>query len=162
MPPKGRPPTPDDQQAVAVRLERRHLAMLDSYLQDDLRAEIRVSQRMVEKKTAADGKSYFLERRVHLPTERRRLLGRILEWYGSVHQTSTVRILAPIETEDPARNREVEDWIAREEARLTEHAPDAVKVALAKIQVRRMEREDPAALVRLLRAGRAAKRGNAE
>ena len=54
----------------------------------------------------------------------------------------------------PIRYEEVDEWCAREEARLTEVAPDAIKVALARNGLRRMEREDPDALVRLWRAGR--------
>ena len=112
--------------------------------------------------TLPPGETYYLERRVHLATERRRLLGELIEWYRDVYAAARVRILAPFETNDPQRKREVAEWRAKEEARLSEEAPDAVKVALAKNELRRMERDDPEALVRVLRAGRAAEAGDTD
>ena len=128
--------------------------MLDSFLREDLQEEFRMGRTMVERQAAADGQAYDVVRRVHVPTDRRRLLGRILEWYAGFRAPSTVRVVAPCGSADPDRIREVDEWCAREEARLTEEAPDAIKVALARNGLRRMEREDPDALVRLWHAGR--------
>ena len=153
---------PDDQQAVAVGIERRHLAMLGSFLREDLEEEFRVSRPAVDKRTAEDGKEYFVERRVHLPTDRRRLLGRILEWYAELRAPSTVRVVAPCGSADPDRKREVDEWVAREEARLTKEAPDGTQLALARHDSRRLERDDPDAFVRVWAAGRAAKPGSTD
>ena len=151
----GRPAKSPDRHAISVRIEQRHLTMLDELLQDDVRIEFRVSREAVQKRAAADGKYYYLERRVHVPTERRRLLGEIVEWYRDLRAASTVKILVPREGEDPATERAVDEWVSHEESRLTERAPAVVQVALAKIALRRLERQDPEALVRILRAGRA-------
>ena len=145
-----------------MRIEQRHLAMLDELLQDDLRIELRVSRDAVQRQASKDGKSYYLERRVHLPSERRRLLGEIVEWYRDLRAASTVRLVVPREGEDAVTKRAVDEWVAHEEARLTDRAPKVVQVALAKSTVRRLEREDPEALVRMLRARRATDQGEEE
>ena len=65
------------------------------------------------------------------------------------------RGLAPHDSDDPEVKRDVAEWIAREEERLTATAPTDVRNSLAKSELRRMEREEPEALERVLRAGRA-------
>ena len=68
----------------------------------------------------------------------------------------TVKILVPDDTDDPDVRKKVAAWVAREEERLTATAPATVRIGLAKRELRRMEREEPEALERVLRAGRAA------
>ena len=158
----GRPPTPTDRQAVPVRLERRHLRILDSIIRAHAASAFAASLAVAGDRASTDlspGEAYHVERRVHLATERRRVLGLIIDWYETVRVASAVKILVPNDAEDPTTRKEVTAWIAREEARLTAKAPAAVRIALARRELRRLEREEPDELERVLRAGRAATEG---
>lgn len=158
----GRPPTPTDRQAVPVRLERRHLRILDLIIREDAARAFAASLAVADNRASTDlppGETYHVERRVHLATERRRLLGLIIDWYEAVRVAPAVKILAPNDNDDPATRKEIAEWIAREQERLTATAPTAVRIALAKRELRRMEREEPETLEQVLRAGRAATEG---
>ncbi len=158
----GRKSTPADRQAIPVGIERRHLDMVDEILKEDLREEFRVSRRAVTERAEADGKTYYLERRVHVPSERRRLLGEMVEFYRKHRAASAIKVFAPCESNDPDERREVDEWVATWEAKLTEMAPAASQAALARNALRRMEQHDPAALMRVLRAVQAAESGGVD
>ena len=161
-PRSGRPPTPTDRQAVPVRVERRHLRILDGIIREDAARAFAASLAVADDRASTDlspGETYHVERRVHLATERRRLLGLIIDWYEAVRIAPAVKILAPNDSNDPATRKEIAEWIAREEERLTATAPTAVRIDFAKRELRRMEREDPETLEQVLRAGRAATEG---
>ncbi len=151
---RGRPPTPSDEQAVMLRLERRHVAILDELVRKRARAEFSIGQRLVEQRGAADGEAYTLERRVNLTAERRQLFGEIVEWYQRLHAAPTVKVVAPCES-DPESRREAAAWVEAVEARLTDEAPVGIQVALARRALGRLDREDSETLVRVLRAARA-------
>lgn len=158
----GRPPTPSDRQAVPVRLERRHLRILDSIIREDAARAFAASLAVADNRASTDlppGDSYHVERRVHLATERRRVLGLIIDWYETVRVAPAVKILAPNDSDDSTTREEIAEWIAKEEERLTAMAPSAVRIALAKRELRRMEREEPETLEQVLRAARAATEG---
>ena len=155
---RGRPSTPADQQAVPVRIERRHVEKLDEIIRAEVATVFAAGLAAAEQRgrdTLQPGETHYLERRVHLATERRRLLGRIVEWYYQLHAASTVQVVVPCWADDSIRDHEaIADWIACEELRLTTEAPHIVKVILAKNRLRRIERDDPDELVRLLDVGR--------
>lgn len=156
----GRPPTPADQHAISIRIEQRHVGMLDEIIRDDAAALFRAGLKAVEQRgreTLKPGDTYHLERRVHLATERRRLLGHIIEWFCEVRAATTVKVVVPCANDDTIRDHEeVASWVEREESRLTASAPDIVKEFFASNELRRLEREDPAELVRLLDRARRA------
>lgn len=158
----GRKPTPADRQAIPVGIERRHLDVVDEILKEDLRDEFRVSRRAVTERAEVDGKTYHLERRVHIPSERRRLLGEMVEFYRKHRAASTVKVFAPCESDDSETRREVDEWAATWEAKLTGMAPAACQVALARNALRRMEQQDPDALIRVLRAMQAQESGGSD
>ena len=163
-PRSGRRPTPTERQAVPVRLERRHLRILDSIIRANVASAFAASLAVADDRASTDlspDDTHHVERRVHLATERRRILGLIIDWYEAVRVASTVKILVPNDAKDPTTRKAVSEWVAREEERLTAKAPSDVRIALAKRELRRMEREEPEELERVLRAGRAATEGTA-
>ena len=133
--------------------------MLDEIIRGDIAELFSAGLVAVEQRgreTLQPGETYHLERRVHLATERRRLLGRIVQWYYKLHAASTVQVVVPCGHDDSIRDHEeTADWIACEESRLTAEAPHIVKVILARNELRRIEREHPDELVTLLGVGRA-------
>ena len=108
----GRKPTPTHRQAIPVGIERRHLDMVDEIIKEDLREEFRVSRRAVTERAEAGGKTYRLERRVHIPNERRRLLGEMVEFYRKHRAASAIKVFAPCESTDADERREVNEWVA--------------------------------------------------
>ena len=159
---RGRPPRPADQQAVALRLERRHVEILDEIIRERIKEELKAGEMVVQNRAAADGQVYVLERQVNLPAERRRLFGEIVELYQRLHSALTVKIVAPCESDAPERKREADAWIATLEARLTDEAPVGVQVALAKRVLRRMNEPDRNVLQGVLRAARLARAGSTD
>lgn len=154
----GRPPTPGDRQAVPVRLERQ-LRVIDSVVRESAAHAFAASLAVADDRAATDlppGETHHVERRVHLATERRRVLGMIIEFYDRLRAASVVKIVALNDSDDPTTRKEVSAWIAREEKRLSETAPSSVRIALARRELRRIEREEPETLEGVLRAGRVA------
>ncbi len=114
QPPKkpGRPPTPADQQATPVRIERRHVAILDELIRDDVSRVFSAGMKAEEEQAQAQGtlppgETYYLERRVHLATERRRLLGELgpVNTYLSASKMST-KWMKPMNITSSFSNRE--------------------------------------------------------
>ena len=71
----GRPPKPDDEQAVVVRLEKRHVEMLDAAIVDDLKQRDMLTLPAL----IQEGRQLEPLTPHRIANERRRFLGALIE-----------------------------------------------------------------------------------
>ncbi len=134
----GRPAKADGEQAVVIRLEKRHVAMLDAFIFKELtQAAVFTGDHPTPHQVAG---------------ARRRFLGDLIEGqlgFEARHPTS-LTIFAPVF--GSARTmREVVDWLGAQEERLLEEAPEPIRAALEMNKLVRLQAKDPSAFRKLLR-----------
>ena len=135
---QGRPQKADDEKAVVIRLEKRHVEMLDAF----------IFKKLIE--AAAFTGDDPTPRQV--AGARRRFLGDLIEdqlGFKAQHPTKLTIFAAAFGN---ARTMgEVTDWLRAQEERLLEEAPEPIKTALEMNKLKRLLAEDPTALRKLLR-----------
>ena len=114
----GRPPKSEDDLTVPIRLEKKYVDMLDSYI-----------EREVQKSLILHNKPFTTI--IRTANARRNYLGQIIEdklGFEARHQDE-IKIIVPAggHAED---FKEVADWLQEQGARLEAEAPEPVKIAL--------------------------------
>ena len=136
---QGRPEKADDEKAVVIRLEKRHVAMLDAFIFKELtQAAVFTGDHPTPHQVAG---------------ARRRFLGDLIEGqlgFEARYPTS-LTIFAPVF--GSARTiGEVVDWLGAQEERLLEEAPEPIRAALEMNKLMRLQaKDDPSAFRKLLR-----------
>ena len=136
---QGRPEKADGEQAVVIRLEKRHVEMLDAFIFKELI------------KAAAFTGNYPTPHQV--AGARRRFLGDLIEGqlgFEARHPTS-LTIFAPV-FGNARTIGEVVDWLGAQEERLLEEAPESIRSVIELNKLKRLHAEDPTAFRKLLRA----------
>ena len=134
----GRPAKADGEQAVVIRLEKRHVAMLDAFIFKELtQAAVFTGDYPTPHQVAG---------------ARRRFLGDLIEGqlgFEARHPTK-LTIFAP-GMGGAEEMRECADWLRAQEERLRNEAPDPIKSALEMNRLVRLQAKDPTAFRKLLR-----------
>ena len=134
----GRPAKADGEQAVVIRLEKRHGAMLDAFIFKELtQAAVFTGDYPTPHQVAG---------------ARRRFLGDLIEGqlgFEARHPTKLTILSAAFG--DTTEMRECADWLGAQEERLLEEAPEPIKTGLEMNKLKRLQAEDPTAFRKLLR-----------
>ncbi len=137
---QGRPTKADDEKAVVIRLEKRHVAMLDAFISKELtQAAVFTGDYPTPHQVAG---------------ARGRFLGDLIEGqlgFEARHPTSLTISTTPV-FGNARTIGEVVDWLGAQEERLLEEAPESIRSALELNRLKRLQVEDPTAFRKLLRA----------
>ncbi len=137
----GRPPKPDDEQAVVVRLEKRHVEMLDAAIVDDLKQRDMLTLPAL----IQEGRQLEPLTPHRIANERRRFLGALIEQRLSFEARHPTRfnIEVAIAGTTEADLREAGAWTRTHNERLTADAPPAIQRAFERNTLLRLQRDDP-------------------
>ena len=130
----GRPQKTDDETAVVIRLEKRHVDMLDEH---------------IERQTRMEGGTHNAHQ---VGARRRQFLGELIEKHLSfeAQHPTQLSIYAPI-VGGAREFREAAEWLSGQEGRLLEDAPEPIKAAIETNKLVRLRDEDPTRYREMLR-----------
>ncbi len=144
----GRPPTPDDDQTVVVRLKKRHVEILDAAIR-----ALRVSNRDLKGAWLRRGESrvFIVDPETPTQVERRRLLGDLIEERLSFEELfPTIVQVRVSHMEDVDEQRLTQLWIEDKQQELTRDAPECVRRTIAWNKLRHLDRDSPEAFLALI------------
>ena len=143
----GRPPTPEKEQVTVIRLQKKHVDMLDKVIRERAERDLDdVKLGPEERMPGTDVSTWtsYVEP-INYSSERRKLLAMLIEKGVSDDALYPTRVVPPV-PRAPYSNIDlaaIAEWAAVESKRLTESAPEAVQAVLTRNTLRKLERELP-------------------
>ena len=143
----GRPPTPEKEQVTVIRLQKRHVEMLDKAIRESAERSLDDVNTEPEKRVPGTDVSSWTSyiKPINFSVERRDLVAMLIE-KGLTDDARYPTQVRPAVPRAPYSNLDlaaIAEWAAVESKRLTQNAPEAVQGVLERNRLRKLQRDLP-------------------